>query len=55
MILLPSLLLLAASLSSAVELTFDMDPHSEQCFYEQVEKGTDITVEFQVFEWNFAL
>ncbi|EDQ85422.1 uncharacterized protein MONBRDRAFT_29319 [Monosiga brevicollis MX1] len=30
------------------ELTFDMSPHQEQCFYEQVERGVSVSVDFQV-------
>ena len=33
------------------ELTFDMSPHQEQCFYEQVERGVTVSVDFQVSDW----
>jgi hypothetical protein len=33
------------ALSSATELTFDMEPHERQCFMEVVAKDLDVTVE----------
>eukprot|EP00051_Salpingoeca_urceolata_P027579 m.482208 g.482208 ORF g.482208 m.482208 type:complete len:203 (+) comp22459_c0_seq1:133-741(+) len=34
--------------ASASELTFEMDPHAKQCFYEEIAKDTDVTLEYQV-------
>jgi hypothetical protein len=42
------LLLAAAASAVAMELTFDMDPHSVQCFYEIAKANDEITFEFQV-------
>lgn len=46
-----SLLLLFLSiltLSTAVELTFELPDNAKECFYEEIEVGTEFTVEFQV-------
>lgn len=42
------LLLSCIALSSAVELTFELPDNAKECFYEDIEAGTDFTVEFQV-------
>lgn len=42
------LLLSCISLSVAVELTFELPDNAKECFYEEIEAGTDFTVEFQV-------
>jgi len=50
------MLLLAAALlvlvvlkpSSAVELTFELPDNAKECFFEQIEEGTEATLEFQV-------
>lgn len=34
--------------SLAVELTFELPDNARECFYEEIEAGTDFTVEFQV-------
>lgn len=39
---------LFCSFSSAVELTFELPDNEKQCFYEDIQAGTDFTVEFQV-------
>lgn len=36
------------SLSRAVELTFELPDNAKECFYEEVDVGTEFTVEFQV-------
>jgi hypothetical protein len=41
-------LLAVFSVALASELTFDMSPHEEHCFYEDITQGTEVTVEFQV-------
>ena len=43
-----AVLLAVLSVALGAELTFDMKPHEENCFYEEVTKGTEVTVEFQV-------
>lgn len=45
-----AVLALAMCLSAvqSTELTFDMKPHDEECFFEEIEKGTDVTIEYQV-------
>lgn len=35
--------------SLAVELTFELPDNAKECFYEEIEAGTDFTVEFQVY------
>ena len=42
------LLLSCLSYSIAVELTFELPDNARECFYEEIEAGTDFTVEFQV-------
>ncbi|XP_064091815.1 transmembrane emp24 domain-containing protein 7-like [Macrobrachium nipponense] len=34
--------------SSAVELTFELPDNAKECFYEDIEKGTESSLEFQV-------
>ena len=41
-------LLSAVGLSIGVELTFELPDNAKECFYEEIEAGTDFTVEFQV-------
>lgn len=36
------------SLSKAIELTFELPDNVKQCFFEDISKGTESTVEFQV-------
>ena len=44
-----ALLLLGASASHLAEITFEMEEHSTECFYEWVEERQErITLEFQV-------
>ncbi len=40
--------LLCISVSLTVELTFELPDNARECFYEEIESGTDFTVEFQV-------
>jgi len=35
-------------LANAVELTFELPDNAKECFFEQIEKGTEATLEFQV-------
>lgn len=32
----------------SVELTFELPDSAEQCFYEEIQKGTKSTIEYQV-------
>ena len=32
----------------AVELTFELPDNAKECFYEEIDVGTEFTVEFQV-------
>lgn len=41
-------LLLAAKYSTAVELTFELADNAHECFYQDIDKGTAVTLEFQV-------
>ena len=43
-----TLALLAISQTSGVELTFELSDNARECFYEEIEKGTSVTLEFQV-------
>lgn len=50
-------LVLWAKLSSsgAVELTFELADNAHECFYQDIDKGTSVTLEFQVSpltEWH---
>ena len=47
-------LLSCISLSAGVELTFELPDNAKECFYEEIEVGTEFTVEFQVC-LSFAL
>ena len=40
--------LLLGSPTSAVELTFELPDNAKECFHEDIEKGTETTLEFQV-------
>ena len=40
--------LASAGMSLATELTFDMEPHVESCFYEEAKKSEEVTLDFQV-------
>lgn len=42
-------LLSLIALARAVELTFELPDNAKECFYEEIEAGTEFTVEFQVF------
>lgn len=33
---------------AAVELTFELPDNAKECFYEEIEKGTECTLEYQV-------
>lgn len=50
------LLLLAfiATLSRAIELTFELPDNANQCFYEEIKQGIDSTIEFQVSSFSIA-
>jgi protein ERP2 len=41
-------LLSCLSFSAAVELTFELPDNAKECFYEEIDVGTEFTVEFQV-------
>lgn len=41
-------LLLVAKYSTAVELTFELADNAHECFYQDIDKGTAVTLEFQV-------
>lgn len=43
------LFLSCISSSLTVELTFELPDNAKECFYEEIEAGTDFTVEFQVY------
>uniref|UniRef100_A0A5S6Q857 GOLD domain-containing protein n=1 Tax=Trichuris muris TaxID=70415 RepID=A0A5S6Q857_TRIMR len=47
-LLLLLLLLCAASLCGGVELTFELPDNQVQCYYEEIGKGVDFVLEFQV-------
>lgn len=34
--------------AAAVELTFELPDNAKECFYEEIEKGTECTLEYQV-------
>lgn len=54
-LVLPLVVVLAALWApgvTATEVTFDMGPHEMHCFYDVAEKGTPISLEFQV--WVFG-
>lgn len=36
-------------LSNAIELTFELDDNAKECFYEDVDKDEEITLEYQVY------
>lgn len=40
--------LAVASVTSAVELTFELPDNAKECFYEVLETGVEVTLEFQV-------
>lgn len=42
------LVLVACKLSQAVELTFELADNAKECFYQDIDKGTSVTLEFQV-------
>ncbi|EGD74962.1 hypothetical protein PTSG_07187 [Salpingoeca rosetta] len=42
------LLAVVAQTTTAAELTFDMNPHETQCFYDIAEQGTMVSMEYQV-------
>jgi len=42
------LLLISIQYTAAVELTFELPDNAKECFFEEIEVGTDFTVEFQV-------
>lgn len=48
---LPAVFLLFSCLSicTAIELTFELPDSANQCFYEDIKAGVDVTVEYQVF------
>ena len=35
-------------LANAVELTFELPDNAKECFFEEIEKGAEATLEFQV-------
>jgi len=35
-------------LAGAVELTFELPDNAKECFFEEIQQGTDATLEFQV-------
>lgn len=41
-------ILALCSLTAAVELTFELPDNAKECFHEDIEKGTESTLEFQV-------
>jgi len=43
-----TLLLILIQYNNAVELTFELPDNAKECFFEEMEVGTDFTVEFQV-------
>ena len=43
-----TLFLVLIQYNSAVELTFELPDNAKECFFEEIEAGTDFTVEFQV-------
>jgi protein ERP2 len=42
------ILICTVILTSASELTFELPDNANQCFYEEIKKGIDCTLEFQV-------
>lgn len=42
------LLVISCVLVSCTELTLELEDNARQCFYEDVKKGTKVTLEFQV-------
>lgn len=42
------LVLVAAKYTVAVELTFELADNAHECFYQDIDKGTSVTLEFQV-------
>ena len=44
------LLLISIQYTAAVELTFELPDNAKECFFEEIEVGTDFTVEFQVLQ-----
>lgn len=53
--LLVSLVILALTclLVNCTELTLELEDNARQCFYEEVKKGTKVTLEFQVGFQNY--
>jgi emp24/gp25L/p24 family/GOLD len=45
------LLILLAAAAEAVELTFELPDNAKECFFQEIDKNTTATLEFQV---NFA-
>ena len=43
-----TLLLILIQYNNAVELTFELPDNAKECFFEEMEVGTDFTIEFQV-------
>ena len=43
-----TLILVLIQCNSAVELTFELPDNAKECFFEEIEVGTDFTIEFQV-------
>lgn len=41
-------LVLGKSTSHAVELTFELADNAKECFYQDIDKDTSFTIEFQV-------
>lgn len=47
-------LVLGKSTSQAVELTFELADNAKECFFEEINKDTSFTIEFQV-SWQSIL
>lgn len=43
-------LLLCTSIASGVELTFELPDNQKQCFHEEIKKGDESTIDFQVLD-----
>lgn len=44
------LLLLFTTIASGVELTFELPDNQKQCFHEEIKKGDESTIDFQVLD-----
>lgn len=44
--------LVAGKFTSAVELTFELADNAHECFYQDINKGDPVTLEFQVSSIN---